>query len=359
MVPVAAVRSKVKVRKRAIEEALIESRIGVLTHSYFTHQPLAPLVEQVLATEGLRPAQQEAQASLLFPPYGQETNPWLEQISPEPDQIIAGLHDAWRLGGRASLWDGLKQAYGEDAAAQIMPPTHVITRAQDWMALFQRYPADQPLILKHVGKHKRSGLRIVPLSEAIRVSNEEELHLAQPILPSMLFNGHKMSIRAYLLLEGRGGRLQAWLSSKANCFYAPKAFDADELDPDANITQFEPAPRDDIPYLIDELAVFPGAPDRDRLFSAMQTSCEQITQVVKPHLLTRPHERINQCFVLFGLDYLLTPEGRLVLIEVNRGPGMATRSDREQRFKFSVWQDVIRHVFDASLPDDTWRPLSV
>lgn len=266
-------------------------------------------------------------------------------------QRIMGISGRWTLGSKVKLWKTLVNYYGRQQASKIMPRTYLFP--VDWNLFNKEYnPQKAYFIKKDIERQK--GLQVATkLNEIKTAVNDDKFVLAQEYLRNpYLYRGHKINLRAYLLLVSNGTySKQAYLFNDGLVSYTGLPYQ-DPLKNNSQLDQmmasfYQSAElyRQGYPIIWSEFS--------QRELNSYQTS--QVWSEIKSltskvldathHLMGKyQFMRDNTSFELFGLDIFLSGQLKPWLVEINVGPGMSPNNDRDDLMRRKIYQDMFNRV---------------
>jgi hypothetical protein len=186
---------------------------------------------------------------------------------------------------------------------------------------------DGVYIIRPVGKSVGSG-------EGVEyVSNKKELEVvinkyksgnkykkviaSEYIQPMLLYNNKKFNIRVYILFLNNKGNITWSTSLHGRIFCAKKEFvDRDYHNLEIHDTHGRYSTRN--VYFPEEFNY--GKENTEKVLLQMEMILSKVAEIVKPHLNCYPES--NNCFEVFGIDFMVKKDFTVILIEVNDNAGI-------------------------------------
>lgn len=332
-----------------------------------------------------------------------ENNDHFETFGIEKNKVrIALLHmttfiDYLTL--KNKLYTILRNTYGDENAALIMPRTYDFSLDEDFSKLIDRCQNNKNefYIFKDPIQHRQLGTNLISSSQFLK---EEKFYRTSSINMATIFlsdpylvRGHKINIRRYMLVVCSGKELLGYVHESGKNIYTKRPyrepwsgseinFDTESGTFDLNIRQEEIITTgyvtedfyDDKPLTGKEFTEWVkvvGERGADLLWSRMATRLALVLHANGPSSVSNLCETsadktdaddIPSClkesirFQLFGCDFhidakLTGSESRV--FECNKGPDMSVHSLRDGRLKRNIAADVLSFLdftstFDAS-----------
>jgi len=298
------------------------------------------------------------------------------------------------------LYRILRETYGDDDAALIMPRTYEFSYGDDFHNLVQHcksHHQNEFYIFKNPTQHRQLGTSLV--SSSLLLKKEEyyrdsDINMATVFLSDpYLVRGHKINIRRYMLVVCTGNELLGYVHESGKNIYTKRPyrepwtgaqfdFETDSGIVDLSLRQEEIITTgyvteefyDDKPLSGSEFVQWVKVVDHksaDQLWASMATRLALVLHANGPQGDSNlcdtnenktETERIPSClkdgvrFQLFGCDFHIDAEltgAESRLFECNKGPDMSVHSLKDGTLKRSVAADILTFIdftaeFDGS-----------
>ena len=264
------------------------------------------------------------------------------------EQIVFGIKGCDRMVAKNGLWELMQQKYGRDGAKQYVPETFLLDSPKE-MELFQsQYNPDDVYIMKK-NLQRQEGLKLVKGWDSIMsAAKEGDYRLVQELLKRPFqVNGRKINMRVYLLVICRptegGSKKTAYVYKNGFMYYTPKSYIVNSLERDVNITsgyvprqvyQENPLSHEDFRQWLQM-----NGYNSEKLFSNINRLMARTMDAVHENLCTLPSLAQNTTFQLFGVDVAPDESLDVKLIEINKGPDLGAKDERDGRIKYEVEED--------------------
>jgi len=259
-------------------------------------------------------------------------------------QSIYGIDGCDKIVAKNGLWKIILTEYGFKKASEIMPTTYLLDDPKHMEEFESQFNKDNIYILKRNVQRKK-GIKISNDLYEITNSKYDNFKLVQDMKESYLINDRKFNIRLYMLIVSNGNSTKVYLHKLNKLLYASQKVNlSNKLDFNSNITNSYIASKDiynSHPFNIKELEKI--------------TNDNNITNHVKEKmfLLSRaivlPLNKLDKLkktlkFQLFGVDAIYDKNGDIFILEINKGPDMNPKDERDKKMKKKVISDTFQKI---------------
>ena len=142
------------------------------------------------------------------------------------------------------------------------------------------------------------------------------------IQPLLLYNNKKFHIRVHILFLNNQGKITWSTNLHGTIIPAKSDFINDDY------SNFDIHDTHSCPYNI----FFPeefnyGKENTEKVLSQMELILSKVAEIIKPHL--KCFSESNNCFEVFGIDFMIKKDFTVVLIEVNETYGFSSENKNE------------------------------
>ena len=266
----------------------------------------------------------------------------------DPSQKIFLIKGCDNLSRKDNIWSNLVNAYGRARASKYMPMTYLTeTKASSDLALFKKdYTAGDVYILKK-NKQRQQGLKVLNNYEEIMSSVDDGYVIIQHMLQDpYIINGRKTNCRVYLLIVCHAGEKKAYMYDNGFMYYSRTPFKPNSVDMDRIITTGygDRAFYQKNPLTLKDMVKHVG-PKVD-IISRGKDLLRNIWKACNPVLCSEPKGKMykNITFQLFGCDVAYNDKLVPQLIEINKGPDLSGKDERDSALKFGLVEDIFRTI---------------
>jgi hypothetical protein len=258
------------------------------------------------------------------------------------------------------LWSNLILYYGLHKTLQLVPMTYTIKHQNERDRLKKEYNPNKLYILKK-NIQRQNGIKITNSIEEI-VSNNIKYCVAQELLEEpYLIKGRKINLRVYVLVVCYKDKYKVYVYDDGFMYYTKDLYKKGSMDNGPNITtgyvdrwiyDVHPLTHADFRNYLDNT-------DRELYYTEVKLISEKTK--VSSHLFNNIYKLIEKVFrafykkigngeelynvtsfQLFGLDIavdnLLEPK----LMEINKGPDLDSKDDRDGKVKKGLIRDIFK-----------------
>ena len=212
--------------------------------------------------------------------------------------------------------------------------------------------SDKFIVKKNIQAQK--GLYIVhDISQIYNIFNDNSYVIIQELLKNpFLIDGRKINIRIYLLIKCHNGLVNGYIYNDGFIYYTPKEYDYHSLDNDSHITTgyISREVYKHNPLTLQDLYVYLDKKNNNnsvKLKNNIIKLFENFMSAFYENICNSKNLANNMSFQVFGAD--IAPDNRLSvkLIEVNKGPDMDSKDERDNKLKIDLLKNGL-HVTDIS-----------
>ena len=261
------------------------------------------------------------------------------------NKLIFGISNCDLIVSKSNLWQLLEKKYSRKNAKKIMPESHVL-KNKNHMILFNKdYNSDELYLLKKNIQQKK-GILITQDINVINNAYKDKFVVVQKYLKNQyLYNNRKLNLRIYILVIIKNKNKHVYINKKGKCIYSNKDYDENDLNPEIHLTSYNLDQNiyNKFPETFEELNYKLKGNKFSELFNKIIKICKL---TFKPGLQFINDKKFNYCtnFQLFGLDFILDNNFNPYLLEINKGPDMIPKNEKDKILKKNIYYDVFSSV---------------
>ena len=306
------------------------------------------------------------------------TNSWdlyfpcgYDDISKEIDEmpILPGakyfiLDNCDEMVAKQWLWINVKNHYGRDFAKTVLPNSYVLYDKNDLKLFNDEFDNNKIYIMKK-NIQRQEGLKITNNKNEILNGIKNQYVMVQELLQNpYLISGRKTNMRFYVLVICNGSNLQVYAHNDGFMYYTKVPFQKNSLETDPNITTgyIERQVYKENPLTHDDLRVYLDDDSRQNLLPvelAIRNQGLKISQVCFGRIyqtlrtiftafigrICKPSKLYNNTsFQLFGVDVAVDDTMNASVMEINKGPDLGAKDERDYELKRGVVQDTMKLI---------------
>lgn len=270
----------------------------------------------------------------------------LEKLKPtSKEQKIFIIKGCDNLSRKDNLWEHLEKKYGTAGAAEIMPRTYVLTSPDNINEFKAEYSPDKIYILKK-NIQRQEGLKMTrDFNEIISGLRSGYVVVQEMLQNPYLIDGRKTNCRVYLLVVCKNGVKSGYIYTDGFMYYTPERFEPYSMDikkvittgyVDREIYVKNPLTLRDFAAYLDK-----RGKDGKQIFIRTGKMLAKTLDAVSPSFCTKSNVSEQTTFQLFGCDIAFNDKFEAQLIEINKGPDLGGKDDRDKKLK----QDMVNDIF--------------
>ena len=270
----------------------------------------------------------------------------LNKIKTVNNKLIFGVHGCDLIVSKNNIWKLLENKYGRNEAINIMPETYILSN-KNHMEMFKKtYNPNMVYIMKKNIQRKK-GLLLTSDYNLITNNNDDKFRIVQKYMKNtFMINKRKLNLRIYLLIVVKNNKLTSYYYKNGKCIYTNKDYN-NSLELEENITSLnmDVSIYKKNPFDLFELCKYLGNDKYLILLNNLKNNLKKLENCYKNILLKlNINNNNNTYFQLFGLDYIFSKNLDVYLLELNKGPDMSSKNDKDFILKSRVYEDLFNLV---------------
>lgn len=252
---------------------------------------------------------------------------------PKNTKYIFGLKNCDKIVSKNNLWVLLKDT-------KTMPESYLLPFEKDKI-LFELRKGKTLIAKKNL--QRKLGLKFIENIKDLEDAIKDDFKIAQLFLKdTLLINERKVNLRVYIMIIYQNNKLNFYVYQNGKCLYTNNK-NQDKFDFESHITSFNM--NQDIynenPHNFDELKKIVNW---KLIWNNINDNLKRVCRRISHELIQPDKFRGITCFQLFGLDYLVDKELNVYLLEINKGPDMLPKNDKDEELKTKVYEDTFNMV---------------
>lgn len=283
-------------------------------------------------------------------------------LSNKNDKRFFIINNADFLIGKDYLWSHILQFHGLEKAKKLIPETYLLYINQDLERIKRDFDRNKLYILKK-NIQRQEGLRITNSLEEIMMAKNEDYVIVQELLQDpYLIDGRKINMRFYILVICKDSNMDVYVFNNGFMYYTKEPFRKNCKDFGPNITtgyvdrwvyDVNPLTHNDFKKYLDNQ-------DRDLIEAEREIISEnrKISEIVFGRIYLMIREifesfigkvcggklKDNVSFQLFGADVAINDQLYPKIMEINKGPDMSIKDERDGNVKYKCINDILQLV---------------
>lgn len=298
-------------------------------------------------------------SGMFLPCAYDEINKEISQITPNKDQRIFIIHDADNIAAKDYLWNLLVQHRGINQAKILMPNTYIMYSPEDMNRFKNEYTKGKLYIMKK-NIQRQEGLKITDSYDEIINSKDQYVVVQELLQDPYTINGRKINMRFYILVICNEDNIDVYVYSNGFMYYTKELFKTGSKDLGPNITtgyierhvyEVNPLTHEDFKKYLDKnrgvsipekLVKSQGFKISDILFNRIYNLLREVFMSAAGHICTGNKLKSAITFQLFGADIAISDQLWPTIMEINKGPDMGVKDERDSTVKRGCTKDILR-----------------
>lgn len=272
------------------------------------------------------------------------------------------IHDADMLASKEWLWVHIVRHHGLTKALTMMPQSYVLYKQDDINRFNREYSSDKIYIIKK-NIQRQEGLLITKNKQQIITGANSGYVIAQELLQDpYIIDGRKTNMRFYVLVICKNGNIDVYVYNDGFMYYTKSHFIKNSTEADPNITtgyidrkvyEVNPLTHQDLRQYLDKERYLSDIERniRSQGLKVSQVYFNRIYQLLYDvfvsfigKICTGKKLMNNITFQLFGVDIAVNDQLQPMIMEMNKGPDLGTKDERDGKVKKGVLRDMMKIV---------------
>lgn len=269
------------------------------------------------------------------------------------------------IASKLALWELIKDYYGNNAS-NYMPTTFLLEYDNDKEKFSEHYNnnllknPNQMYVLKNYAQ-RQEGIKLTrDYNEIINGLNDGWYLVQDYVYNPFLIDNRKINFRYYMLIVCRDGNIESYIHSDGFVYYTPKYYDADDIDFNKHITTgyIDRSVYDHNPLTLEDFRIHldtKGPNLRNKWNKSVEKLLGDVMLAISNKICKNKKLDGNIRFQLFGCD--VAPDANLgsLLMEINKGPDLDAKDERDKQVKLRVQSDIFKIVdpIDSAIQEKT------
>lgn len=307
---------------------------------------------------------------IMFPCGYDEIGNEINKFDPRPNKSYFIVNQADELIAKDLLWKHLVSHYGLDKAKTIMPMSYILYDEKDKNRFDYEYDKNKIYIMKK-NIQRQEGLHITTDKNVILKGAGDHYVVAQELLQNPYIiadnlnnqtNKRKINMRFYILVICNNNDMDVYVHENGFMYYTKESFEKGSLRSESNITtgyidrkvyDVSPLTHDDFRTYLDSDR---NITDHERhmkkhglilskvVFERIYNLLRDVFIAIVGKICTKCKLADGISFQLFGADIALDDKLNPMIMEINKGPDLGSKDERDGNVKYKVVSDIFRKI---------------
>jgi hypothetical protein len=269
------------------------------------------------------------------------------------------------IASKMALWELLKEHHKTDAS-KYMPESYLLEKPEEIERLKNNFKKDQMYVLKNYAQ-RQEGIKLTKDLDEMVNGLKDGWYLAQEyIYNPYIIDKRKINFRYYMLVVCANGKTEAYIHSDGFLYYTPDYYEPQDGVPTKDLTfdkhittgYIDRKVYDNNPLTLEDFRVHldnKGVGLREKWNNSVETLMNKVMEAINNKICKNPKLDGNVRFQLFGCDVAPDAELGCTLMEINKGPDLGAKDERDKQVKLRVQNDIFKIIdpTDENEPNTT------
>lgn len=278
-----------------------------------------------------------------------ETLNYIDQLMPvvkfsRNTKYIFGIQGTDEVVSKSAMAINMREKLPSDVVASILPATFVYDVPSDIRLLYSDMrAASHGIYILKKNIQRQEGNLITCDPQTVLDGGKRDYVVAQRLLQNpMVVGGRKINMRVYLLISIEQGKpAEFYIYKDGFVYYTPKLWDPLSIDPETHITTgyIDRQIYEENPLTFKDLEFRVGTEGYSKLWSNIVDLMGNVRETYRDELTRANIGYPGTKFLVYGCDVAPDDQMQVKLIEINKGPDLGYKDDRDKQVKYNMVRD--------------------
>ena len=243
--------------------------------------------------------------------------------------------------GKNYLWNFLKMFYG-DQVTKFVPKSY-ITYDNESMEEFKKDYDKNKLYIMKKNVQRQEGIRITKDYDILINGVKDDFIIIQELLQNpFILNGRKINLRVYILVVIKNDECSTYVYTNGFMYYTKQFFIKGSAELDRNVTTgyIDRKVYDENPLTHDDFRQYLGQDKSNIIFHNIYELIKNVMSPFQKHLVEFQAFPGSTQFQIFGADVAVNDDLTSTLMEINKGPDLSYKDERDGEVKRNLIEDM-------------------
>jgi hypothetical protein len=248
---------------------------------------------------------------------------------------IYGIRQCDELASKSRLATYMKNA----GRQEYIPRSYVLHDTADMQALDKDHVDGSTYMLKKNLQRQEGNLITQDFAFIKEKAARDGYVVCQELLQNpYIVGGRKINLRVYMLIVVQEGTCKFYMYRDGFMYYTPKMFEKGSTERDVNITTgyIDRKVYEENPLTIQDLYRHLGSRKAGILQENIRDTLSNLRQVYETHFIESNISLPGVKFNIFGVDIAPDENLKTTIMEVNKGPDLSYKDDRDRDVKLNM-----------------------
>jgi hypothetical protein len=273
----------------------------------------------------------------------------------EKDKKLFLIEGCDQLASKLDLWRAIKEQFGSNAN-HFMPETFLLEDKDDiekfkshYLINKTAYP-NQMYVLKNYAQ-RQEGIKLTrDLDEVINGLSKGWYLVQDYVYNPFLIDKRKTNMRFYLLIICYDNKINGYLHQDGFMYYTPEYYEQEDMDFKKHITTgyIDRKVYETNPLTLDDFRKHIGLTNANLFDHNVYYLMNSVVKALSKKICNNSQLQDKVRFQLFGCDIAPDSQLNVKLMEINKGPDMGAKDERDKQVKIKVQED----IFNLVMPEN-------
>ena len=266
------------------------------------------------------------------------------------------------LVSKLAIWKYVKSKYGTDVASTMIPYSWDLTDPYEYEQFKNNFNKNKIYITKN-NQQRQEGLKIINSLEMIEENKDKYLLVQELLQDPYCINGRKINLRVYVLvIKDSYHNYKVFVYRDGFMYYTPELFQKNSTLFEHNITTgyIDRKVYEENPLTHEDFRKYLDNNDRKHYNIELYYKSSRPDKLLSNHIFSQIYQLIrfvfliyfeilgNMCqgvnFQLYGVDIAIDDNLSPMIMEVNKGPDLNAKDERDKTLKVNMCLDILKKV---------------
>lgn len=266
-------------------------------------------------------------------------------------KLIYGLNTIDHFCSKPGLYKLLKNNLDSKTLHEVIPISYITNNTESYLKLLRninKLLKEGTIFIMKKDVQQQKGLLITNKIKDITSSYKNKYYIIQHLLQNpYILNGRKFNLRIYMMVYiDNKSKISLYRYYDGLIYYTPEYFEKKSLSLGKNITTgyIDRSVYLENPLTIQELYDYIGVTQSKKLDQSINYLFHHLCSSIKIDI--KKYENFKECdvkhrkFCVFGCDLAVDDELNVKIMEINKGPDLHFKDEKDRSVKFSMIKDL-------------------
>lgn len=262
------------------------------------------------------------------------------------NQVIFGINGCDKIVKKNTLWELLNDYYGRETARTIMPESFILSNKEDLNLFKKMFDKKKVYVIKRNIQRKKGIILSNNLEKILNVDKKYKV-VQEFKVDTYIINKRVLNLRIYFLVKCFKNNVTFYIHKLGKCLYSAKDINENKLDFNSRITNSYKTEKniyDNNPLTLKELKLYLNKKKSNNgniLFKNIDELFRKLCFAIKDSIYNNNNLTNNVTAQMFGADIIFDNNMKPYILELNKGPDMVPKDEKDKKIKYKVELDML------------------